>query len=75
MLEQYGDFLNTDEVGVVLHCEPWSVRDMCRKGVLPSIKVGRRILIPKEQLADYLEAKLAASSSNLPGGIAENAGG
>ena len=58
MLEQYGDFLDTDEAGAVLHRKPWSVRDLCRKGKLPHVKVGQIILIPKKQLIEYIESNL-----------------
>lgn len=61
MLEQYGDFLEVKQTATELHISEWSVRDMCRKGTLPSVKVGRRILIPKKQLIANLESHMTGA--------------
>lgn len=60
MLEKYGDFLDVDEAGFELHKSAWSIRDLCRKGELPSVKIGGRILIPKRELIKHIEKQLAA---------------
>lgn len=60
MLESYGDFLSSNEAGTELHVTTWTVRDWCRKGVLPSVKVGNRLLIPKKQLIEFIEEKMAS---------------
>ncbi len=60
MLESYGDFLNSDESSVELHVSAWTIRDWCRKGILPSVKVGNRVLIPKQQLIEFIESKMKA---------------
>ena len=60
MLEGYGDFLNSDELSVELHISTWTARDWARKGILPSVKVGNRVLFPKKELAEYFESKLQA---------------
>ena len=62
MLKQYGDFLDVKEASPVLHITEWSVRDLCRRGVLPSLKVGRKILIPKKQLIEYIEANMTGKA-------------
>lgn len=58
MLEQYGDFLDTKEAAKELHRTEWSIRDLCRKGILPNVKIGGSILIPKKQLIEYIEANM-----------------
>lgn len=60
MFESYGDFLDVDEAASELHKSAWSIRDLCRKGELPSVKIGGRILIPKRELIAYIEGKLQA---------------
>ena len=64
MLERYGDFLDIEETAVVLHISEWSARDLCRKGKLPSVKVGRRILIPKNQLIEHIEMNMKGRVCN-----------
>ena len=58
MLEQYGDFLDTKEGAAVLKRKEWSVRDLCRREILPSVKVGSKILIPKAQLIEFIESNM-----------------
>lgn len=60
MFEQYKDFLDVDEAAAELHKSAWSVRYLCRKGELPSVKIGGRILIPKRELIKHIEKQLAA---------------
>lgn len=60
MLEKYGDFLDVDEAASELHKSAWSIRNLCRKGELPSVKIGGRILIPKRELIKHIENQLAA---------------
>lgn len=58
MLEQFGEFLSVSECAPVLHCSEWGVRDMCRRGKLPNVKIGKRLLIPKKQLIEHIEANM-----------------
>lgn len=58
MLEKYGDFLDVSEAAPELHKSAWSIRDLCRKGVLPSFKIGGRILIQKRELIKHIENQI-----------------
>ncbi|MBQ9003837.1 MAG: helix-turn-helix domain-containing protein [Eggerthellaceae bacterium] len=60
MLENYGDFLDSESTAIELHVSTWTVRDWCRKGILPSVKVGNRVLVPKQQLIEFVESKMKA---------------
>lgn len=62
MLEQYGDFLDTKEAAKELHRSEWSIRDLCRKGILPSVKIGGSILIPKKQLVEHIQASMTGKA-------------
>lgn len=39
------------------------VRELVRTGELPSIRVGRRVLIPRAALIDWLDARVAPARS------------
>ena len=58
MLEKYGEFLDVKECAALLHRTEWSVCDLCRREVLPHVKICRRILIPKERLIEYIEQNM-----------------
>ena len=60
MLEEYGTFLTTREASKLLHLTEWTIRDMCRRGTLPSAVIGRRVLIPRDELERYIKERLAA---------------
>lgn len=60
MFDSYGDLLDVYEAASELHKSAWSIRDLCRKGELPSVKVGGRILIPKRELIEHLKARMTA---------------
>ena len=62
MLEQYGDFLDTEEAAKELHRSVWSIRDLCRKGILPSVKIGGSILIPKKLLIEHIESTMTGKA-------------
>lgn len=61
MLAETEALLTTDQVSAIIHKKPWTVRDMCRRGIIPSLKVGSRVLIPREGLESYLQGQLDAS--------------
>lgn len=58
MLEKYPDLLTVKKTAVLLNRSEWSVRDLCRRNVLPCVRVEGRLLIPKAQLLEYLSAHM-----------------
>ena len=49
------DLMSVREVAALTgHCEG-SIRALCRRGEIPSVKVGNRICIPRNQLQACLE--------------------
>lgn len=61
MFEQYSDLLTIKEVARELRRDEWSARQLCRENKLPHVKIGQRILIPKDLLIAFIEEKAAAS--------------
>lgn len=50
------------EVAELLSVSQWSVRKACRRGEIRSVRLGRRIIIPRDAIARFLaESKDAAS--------------
>ncbi len=60
--------LNADQVAVLLGLGRGSVYEALRRGDLPSVRIGRRILIPREPLL-----RLLGVSGDTPGAVAEGA--
>lgn len=54
MLDQ---LLTVEDVSAKLRMHPETVRHMCRKGELPSYKVGKRIRINSRLLDDWLSRR------------------
>ncbi len=52
------ELFTVQETAGYLHCHPETIMRLLRKGDLPGIKVGRRWLVPKAQLADALLRQL-----------------
>ena len=47
-------FMTVEEVAAVLRIKPRTVQAICNSGKIGATKTGRRWLIPKESLDDYL---------------------
>ena len=59
--EKYADYpplLTTSEAGEIMRQSAYTVREQVRKGKLPSVRSGARILIPKDQLFDLIESQI-----------------
>lgn len=54
MLDSYNDVLTVKEVGAILHIGKNSVYELLQQGEIKSIKHGRRYIIPKLFLIDYI---------------------
>lgn len=56
--EGYPDLMTVDNTAEVLQQSAQTVRGLCRKHELPSIRIGRRLYIPKVKLISYVESQL-----------------
>ena len=55
----FSDLLTMKDGAVILAQSEATVRKLCREGELPSIRIGRRLYIPKSQLVDFIEAHVS----------------
>lgn len=53
--EEYGAMMTPNEVGVVLKHHPAHIRELCKSGELPSVKIGGTWRILTKNLAMMLE--------------------
>lgn len=54
MFENYDDILTVDEVCKALHIGKTNVYKLLKNGVINSKKIGKKYLIPKLYLMDYI---------------------
>ena len=47
--------LSVEDAAKVLGISRWSAYELCRRGELPSLRLGRRIVIPTNRLAAYID--------------------
>lgn len=59
----YSDLLTMKDGSAILQQSEATVRRLCREGELPSIRIGRRLYIPKSQLVDFIEAHISGSAA------------
>ena len=55
-----------DEAAGLLGISPWTVRAYVREGKLKPVRLGRRVLLPEEELG-----RLVAESVKVQGGVAD----
>ena len=48
-------FLVVREVAAILRSNEWTVREWARQGKIPATRIGRRLLIPRDGLAELLK--------------------
>lgn len=58
------DLLTCSEVGAIVRLTPRTVQGMCQRGDLPSVRAGRRVLVQRRHLVEWLERQAQRS----PGG-------
>ena len=56
--------LKATEVATILRSNVKSVYELKKKGRLPFVQIGRKILFPKQGLIDFIEGKSRVSRSN-----------
>lgn len=57
--------LSVAETAELLGISRWLVQQAVRDGSLPSLRVGRRILIPRVQLDAWLSGQLASAAVSI----------
>jgi excisionase family DNA binding protein len=60
-LDELPDVLTADEVADVLRLGRNTVYDALRTGTIPSVRIGRRLLVPKAALRRLLEGEQTPS--------------
>lgn len=60
-LDAYGDLLTMKDCSAVIQQSEATVRRLCREGELPSVRIGRRIYVPKAQFVEHIDALLTGS--------------
>lgn len=50
--EQY---VGTREIATALSCDPQTVRNLLRKGVLPHIRFGRKLLVKRDDFERFIQ--------------------
>lgn len=63
-LDQFGDVLLPEEVGKILHIGKNNVYKGLRTGTIPSIRIGKKYLVPKVYLIEYLSAGMKSKEHN-----------
>ncbi len=50
-----GEFLNLKEASALVRLSVWTLRHLIRKGELSCIRVGRRVLLARNELLKFME--------------------
>ena len=50
-------YLSTNQIGAILGFQGRAIREMCRKGEIPSIEVGGEYRVEKRVFRDWLEKR------------------
>lgn len=59
--------VTADEIGEATHISRSTVYELAKAGVLPSVRVGRRIRFDREKVLDVLASRSAATRSQVQG--------
>lgn len=54
MLESYSDVLTAEDLMVILHIGRNKVYELLKANVLPNLRIGKKYIIPKQLLIDFL---------------------
>lgn len=54
MFEEYGDIVSIDDVKKMLGVGRTAVYTLLQEGTLRSVKIGRKYIIPKQSVIDFL---------------------
>lgn len=54
MLESYSDVLNAEDLMAILHIGRSKVYELLRENTIPNLRIGKKYIIPKQLLIDFL---------------------
>ena len=54
-LNEYGDIMTVPEICEVLHVGQIKVYELLRSKVIKSVRVGRKYIVPRKALAEFIE--------------------
>ena len=54
MLESYSDVLTAEVLMVILHIGRSKVYELLRENTIPNLRIGKKYIIPKQLLIDFL---------------------
>lgn len=54
MLESYSDVLTAEGLMVILHIGRSKVYELLRENTIPNLRIGKKYIIPKQLLIDFL---------------------
>lgn len=54
-------YLSVEQVGDMTGMSPWTWRRYASAGIVPSVKLGRRLLIPRQAVLDHIAAHTRAA--------------
>ena len=49
--------LSVESAGLYLSISPWTVRDLITRGELPAVRIGRRVLLRREDLDSFINTR------------------
>ena len=65
-LEDYGDVLTVEEAASILRIGRSAAYEAVRLKTIPSVKIGRRVIVPKQALARFLSGEPVPGWSPAP---------
>jgi hypothetical protein len=64
------EYLSVDQAGAMTSTSPWTWRRYAYAGVVPSVKLGSRLLIPRKAILEHIAANTRPKRAELSGGDA-----
>ena len=58
MFEEYGDIVSVDDIMKMLHIGRSAVYSLLQNGMIRTVKVGRKYIIPKQSVTDFINSGL-----------------
>ena len=58
MFAEYGDIVSVDDIMKMLHIGRSAVYSLLQNGVIRTVKVGRKYIIPKQSVTDFINSGL-----------------
>ena len=63
LLKDERPMLNTADVGRILGVTQQVVRNLCRTGKLPSVKIGQRVFVPRAELEEQIRRDMRGTEA------------